>query len=199
MKKRKSRLLIILTLLLLLGTIVQAEAYEYFPDIPPDYEYADEINSLAKLEIIRGDENGNFNPDKTLTRAEFATLICRIRGEEDEALKIIKSSFSDVPSNHWACGYITKATELGIVNGYGNNKFGPSDDLTYEQAVTVLVRAWGYEDMVTPAGDYPNGYLKIAEKIGIMNGVEIKIGSKIPRKIVAVLIYNTVTNIIPIS
>lgn len=41
---------------------------------------------------------------------------------------------------------VGKAVELGVVNGYGNGKFGPSDEVTYEQAVTMIVRTLDYEN-----------------------------------------------------
>lgn len=188
MKKTKISLFI-LTLLILLGTVSQAGVYEYFPDVPPDANYAEQINFIAELEIVKGDEQDNFNPDKTITRAEFATIMCRLLGAEDEAYKITKSSFTDVPSTHWACGYVTKAVELGIVSGYGDGKFGPSDTLTYEQAVTILIRAWGYNDKALEQGGYPAGYVKVANDLGITKNTTVS-DKAVLRGIVAVLIYN---------
>ena len=190
MKKTKSRLLIILTLILLFSFTAQAGSYAHFPDVPDEAPFADEVNTLAELGLLKGDEKGNFNPENTITRAEFATMMCRFFGVEDEALKIRKSSFNDVPSNHWACGYITKAVELGILNGYGNGKFGPADTLTYEQAVTVLIRSIDYEDEAQKAGGYPNGYIKVAENKNLLEKVQSEFSKPIIRSNVAILICN---------
>ena len=193
MKKQKLAILLIITTVLSMFTFpAHAISYEYFPDVPDDAPYAYAVNVLAGSGIFAGDDRGNFNPDKTITRAEFATIVCRLLGVEDEAKAIKTSSFNDVSSSHWACGYITKAAELGLVNGYGNGRFGPADTLTYEQTVTILLRAWGYENAAVIAGGYPKGYLAIADEIGIIsNTPSTNTKENINRSVVAVLTYNT--------
>lgn len=189
MIKFKQGFNLLLTITLLLANTARAADYEYFPDVSSNAAYAEAVNALADLGIFSGDENGNFNPKKTLTRAEFATVIVKLFEEEDRAEKITKSSFNDVPSTHWACGYITVAVELGMVNGYGNGKFGPSDTLTYEQAVTIIVHMEGVEDAAVKSGGYPDGYIKIANDLGITKGTTAS-DSVITRSEVAILIYN---------
>lgn len=164
-----------------------------FPDVPDNASYAEAVRTLYEMGIFSGDENGNFNPDKTITRAEAAKVICLLVGVGDEALAMKNQVFSDVPSSHWAVGYVAKASELGIVNGIGDGKFGPSNPLTYEQIVTMLVRAWGYENLAAGSGGYPEGYLLAGSELGITSGVSVKRGDPAPRKIVAVLSYNIMT------
>lgn len=194
MKKRiVTMMLAVLLALVYLALPALATVYEYFPDVPDDAPYADAVNMLAEMGIVKGDENGNFNPNNTITRAEFATMMCRLLGVEDAALAITKSSFNDVPADHWACGYVTKAVELGLVNGYGNGNFGPSDTLTYEQAVKVLVCAWGYEAEATEKGGWPKGYAQIADEIGITKGTQIMGAESVNRSVVAALFYNAIS------
>jgi len=190
MKKSKSKLLIFLALLFLLSTTTQGATFEYFPDVPATADYAEAVKFIAEIGVIKGDEFGNFNPDQTITRAEFATMMCRLIEVEDEALAITKSSFDDVPSSHWACGYVTKAVELGFVSGYGDGRFGPSDTLTYEQAVTVLIRMLGLADEANNQGGYPDGYISVARIGGLTNNTTVDIGKAIKRSTVAILMYN---------
>ena len=119
--------------------ICPAMAASSFPDVDEYAPYAEAVEYLKERNIMVGDNHGNFNPNKTVTRAEMATIVCRMLGETENLT--ISNTFTDVPNTHWANKYIAKAAELSIVSGYGNGKFGPNDMVTYEQAVTMVVRA----------------------------------------------------------
>lgn len=162
-----------------------------FPDVPADASYAEAVATLVELGILQGDESGNFNPDNTITRAEAAAIICRILGVEDEAKIRTVSTFSDVLDSHWAVGYIAKAAEIGIIGGYGNGKFGPSDPITQEQMVKMLVCAWGWGDIASALGTYPQSYIEVAYNLGIADNITI--GENATRKVVAILCYNTLS------
>lgn len=165
-----------------------ALAASSFPDVNENAEYAEAVEYLNEVGIMQGDNKGNFNPNKTVTRAEMAAIICRMLGETENLPS--STAFNDVPAGHWANGYVGKAAELGIVGGYGNGKFGPSDPVTYEQAVTMVVRAVGHNDDAESMGGYPNGFLTYAENAGFLNGINSKIGEAFSRANVALLLMN---------
>lgn len=177
--------------LLLVGIMLAypASAASSFPDVEENAEYVEAVEYVNAMEIMVGDENGNFNPDKTVTRAEMATIVCRMVGETENLSPSLV--FSDVPGNHWANKYIGKAVELGIIIGYGNGKYGPSDNLTYEQTVAMIIRALGGTGMADELGGYPNGFISIAEEYGFLEGTTFEIGHPIPRADVAVILYNS--------
>lgn len=162
-----------------------------FPDVPASASYAEAVNTLHEHGIINGDNKGNFNPNSSVTRAEAAAMICRMLGMEDDAKQASTASFTDVPANHWANGYIAKAAEQGIINGYGNGKFGPSDSVTYAQMIKMLVCAGGMGQQAEIEGGYPSGYILVAENTGITTGVSYTAGDPAPRHAVALLIYNS--------
>lgn len=162
-----------------------------FPDVPAGANYMEAAVTLAELGIFQGDSAGNFNPNKTISRAEAATVICRMLGVEEDAKNRTDVIFNDVSVSHWAVGYISKAAELGIIGGYGNGKFGPEDPVTQEQIVKMLVCAWGYEYDATVAGGYPNGYINVANDLGILFGIRTVPSDPAPRSVVASLVYNT--------
>lgn len=164
-----------------------------FPDVPEDADYFEAVEMLAELGIVKGDDEGNFNPDSTIIRAEAATMICRLLGVEEEALQITETVFTDVPADYWGVGYITKCVELGIINGHGDGTFGPLDPVTYEQMVKMLVCAWGYEALAKEAGGYPNGYMQIASETGMTTDVVALQDRPLPRSEVAKLVYNTLS------
>ncbi len=165
-----------------------------YPDVSENAVYAEAVLELYDYGIMQGDTAGNFNPNKTVTREEFATIICRLLDEEENALAIKTSPFNDVASNRWSAGYIARAAELGIINGYGNGKFGPEDPVTVAQAAKMLVCAWGYGDNAVEAGGWPDGYVSIAEDLGILNGVKSGTSESAKRWEVAMMAYQTLMN-----
>ncbi len=165
-----------------------------FPDVDQNASYAESVSILSSLELMIGDEQGNFNPDKTITRAEAATIIVRAKGLEDAAAGAKGATqFTDVAADHWAAGYINLATQNGIIVGYGDGTFGPEDEVTYEQITKMIVATLGYTPMANQQGGYPTGYLVIASQKGISKGTSGQAGEPAPRATVARLLYNALT------
>ncbi len=167
--------------------LVSAQAAS-FPDVDANADYAEAIDYVSKEGIIVGDSNGNFNPNQTVTRAQMAAIICRMLGETEGMEK--KEDFPDVPTSHWANAYISKAVELGIVSGYKDGTFGPSSNVSYEQAVTMIVRAIGESENAQESGGYPDGFLFVAKERGLLVGLSKEKGVPLSRSDVAILLYN---------
>lgn len=165
-----------------------------FHDVDPEADYAEAVYLLSELGIVVGDGAGNFNPDNTISRAETAVILCRLMGVEDEAKAMQVAIFDDVAATHWAAGYVAKAVELGIIRGYGNGHFGPTDPVTYEQIVKMLVCAWGYEGEALAKGGWPKGYVAVAAEIGIIDDTNTVTDTQAPvvRWRVALLANNAV-------
>ena len=84
MEKRVKRIACILLLIMsfIYGTALAVNSR--FPDVDSEASDALAVNELADLGIIKGDENGKFNPYASITRAEFAAIMVRMLGMEDE-------------------------------------------------------------------------------------------------------------------
>lgn len=188
----KKRLLSALLSLVLLLALVPNVAYAMsFPDVPKDSDYATAIEYVSELGVMVGGSNGNFNPNQIVSRCEMATIICRMLGSAENLPK--SEVFTDVPTTHWANAYVGKVAELGIVGGYGNGKYGPGDPVTYEQAITMIVRTIGEGDRATSNGGYPNGFIQIAQEKNLLNGIQAVQGQGLSRGAVAMLLYNYYT------
>lgn len=98
----------------------------------------DAINNMGSRMVIAGVGNNNFAPGRDITRAEFAAIIVRALGLAPESGK---SSFSDVETSKWYCGYIETASKYGVIQGYNTTSFGPNDKITREQAMTMIARS----------------------------------------------------------
>ena len=160
-----------------------------FPDVDANAEYAAAIECVQSVGIMSGYGDGTFQPNKKVSRAELASVLCRMLGEGD-GLVSDSTLFTDVPTTHWANGVVAKAVELGLVSGYGNGKFGPDDSVTYEQALTMAVNMLGLGDKAGEAGGYPDGYISVSEERGFTEGLSGNKGDAMKRWQIAVLCYN---------
>lgn len=192
MKRRIKRgsfcLSLIVFFTFLLG--ITALAASQFPDVAADAEYAEAAAYLSENGIMEGDTSGNFNPDKYVTRAQMAAIICRMLGEEETSKG--STGFSDVPASYWASGYIIKATELGAINGYQDGTFKPDNTVTYEQAIAMIVRAMNLEEHAVAMGGYPDGYVKVAIENGYTSRVSAQKGEQLNRGEIAILVKNAI-------
>ncbi|MBC7765716.1 MAG: S-layer homology domain-containing protein, partial [Hyphomonadaceae bacterium] len=153
-------------------------------------KYESAATRLGALGIMIGDTDGNFNPEKVVTRAEMAKIVVYMVGSAAAAESAKDSSkFSDV-GTHWASGFISVAASLGIVNGMGDNKFAPDAEVTYAQAVTMVVRAMGYETAAKDKGGYPTGYLVVATQYEVTDGVDGSLNKGVVRGAIAQMVDN---------
>lgn len=110
-------------------------------DIDSSSDYAREsILTLAELGIVEGDNLGNYNPTKAISRAEFVALLVRVLELDTENVPA-QATFEDVPTNHWAFKYVEAAYKAGIVNGVTADEFGVKKISTREQMAVMFVRA----------------------------------------------------------
>ncbi len=180
-----------LGLAIALGAALPAAAYRVAPDIAgTQYEEAAQV--LGALNIMIGDDTGNFRPNDTVSRAEFAKIAVHALGLEEVAKTSQGTSvFPDVPVNHWANGYINVATAQKIIIGDENGYFNPSDGISYQEAVTILIRVLGYEPAAKLKGQYPASYLAQANEIGLTKKTSAPGTSEASRGISCQLTYNS--------
>ncbi len=96
------------------------------------------INDMGARMIVSGVGNGKYEPDRSITRAEFAAIVVRAMGL---AQGTAESSFKDVSLSDWFNGYVDTATGYGLITGYSAEAYGPNDTITREQAMTIIARA----------------------------------------------------------
>ncbi|MBQ8539935.1 MAG: S-layer homology domain-containing protein, partial [Clostridia bacterium] len=189
MKNLRRLLSLIVVLSMVLSFNVSVSQAAVFTDVPDTHKYAEAINLLSGLGIITGYGNGVFKPDHTVTRAEAATIIVRTLGMADD-VEQGSTIFSDVKSSHWASGYINKAVENGIINGFPDGTFLPEDNVTYEQIVKMVVCAIGHDPKANELGGYPQGFIRAASDAKVTKGISGSGSNPAPRGLVAQLIYN---------
>ncbi len=95
------------------------------------------IEALASRGIINGKSENSFEPNSTMTRAEFATIIARGFGLSQKSNAI----FKDVTANDWFYNYVGTAYAYGIIKGVSENEFNPNGTITREEAAVMVTRA----------------------------------------------------------
>ncbi|NPV91941.1 MAG: S-layer homology domain-containing protein [Firmicutes bacterium] len=104
----------------------------------------DSIAKLMQAGVIGGYPDGSFQPEKSVSRAEFTVMLVKAlkleSKEGDLSLRGARTVFSDTAA-HWAKDNINAAAARGIISGYDQNSFGPDDQITREQAAVIIARA----------------------------------------------------------
>lgn len=164
------------------------------PDIG-DTKYQEAAEVLGALGIMVGDaESGLFRPDDNILRSEMAKVSVYSVGMEDVAARITTPTrFPDVVENHWANGAINVADQQGMVIGDDVGTFRPDDNVLFQEAVTIMVRALGYEPQAASNGGYPNGYMVTASSIQLLKGISAAASEPAKRGDVAQLVFNALT------
>ncbi|CAM2880598.1 S-layer-like y domain-containing protein [Paenibacillus sediminis] len=109
-----------------------------FQDISDSYA-KQEIVDLYNKHIIAGTKPQQFEPHKTVTRAEFVAMMNRLLKVEPVNNQI--AAFVDVPGNAWFYNEVQAAINLGLVQGTSEHYFSPKKVVTRQEAAVILVRA----------------------------------------------------------
>ena len=203
MKLLKRNLAFVLTLAMVLGLMVSAGAmnikdYSDYNEIT----HLEAIDLLTSLGILEGTD-GKFNPQDVLTREQGAKIIAYLMlGKEGaEALSTSVAPFKDVASGRWSAGFIAYCASQGIIGGYGNGNFGPTDKLTGNQFAKMLLVALGYG--VNGEFTGPNWAIEVAKYAlteGIFDGnlgANFDAGTK--REEAALYAFNALTGVMTVS
>lgn len=129
----------------------------------------------------------DYNPSQVMSRAEFAEIICKVLGVSSDAKSekewadyvydgiVVENelNFSDVDVSHPNYEAIKEIYFRGYMRGITDTHFAPNHDMTEYAAVKVLVDMLGYGSVAQTLGGWPNGYLSIARKNGLLKSVAV--------------------------
>lgn len=146
---------------------------------------------LDTLGIMQGDGSGDYRLDDYVSREEMAKIAVNSSSHKDETAVGLKvSPFKDIDSSRWSSAYILNGTRNGLFNGYLDGTFKPYDMVTYEEAVTMMLRVLGYSDDDFGIS-YPYGQVNKAVSLKMTDNVNSDYGCWMTRRQVARLVYNT--------
>ena len=135
MKKRITALIMALVLMMSMAVGAVAASVEQFKDVAPTDWYYTYVKDVVSKNYMNGTSKSTFSPNDNLTRAMASTVLARV--ENVKVDNTADSGFVDVPVNQWYTGSVKWMFEKKLVKGYGNNKFGPSDFITRQDAAVT--------------------------------------------------------------
>jgi len=141
--------------MLITGYKIEKDLQSNYIDVSTMHPLYDVIETATKLGIVVGyvDENNNptneFKPDNSISRIETLKILFKTfqldlleNTEKGPRGRIWSDSFySDIDKAHWSYKYIRAAYLYEIMDGYGNGKFGPNDEITRSQVVKIVHQA----------------------------------------------------------
>ncbi len=109
-----------------------------FKDVENHWSKND-VNDMGSRLVIEGDKDGYFDPDREITRGEFATIV--IKGLGLMRTDTGEDVYKDVKKADWYYDAVHIANEYGLISGTGNYKYEPSRKITREEAMIIIARA----------------------------------------------------------
>ena len=115
-----------------------------------------------------------FDASTVITRAHFVKLALHLSNDAPKVIAPSSGVFTDVtPSTQYA-DYIETAYRIGYISGSSSGMFEPEVQITLPQALKILCNILGYQKLAEASGGYPSGYLIMAQRIGLLDGIPAK-------------------------
>jgi hypothetical protein len=154
-----------------------------FHDVPNNGGtwHANAISTTYAAGLISGLPDGGFAPNRSITRAEIATVISRfIDRDQMEGLSADSADFIDVSSDHWAYDAINLVAELGWMVGQGGRRFNPDAPATRAEFATLMNRVLGRTSeqvdtshMIVWADNHPADWYYWAMQVASNHGPDV--------------------------
>ncbi|WP_339171211.1 S-layer homology domain-containing protein [Solibacillus sp. FSL R5-0691] len=121
-------------------TEASAASTKQFSDVPASKYFAEAVYDLAERNILGGYPDGTFKPGNSITRGQAAAIIAKMVKLDTANVKDPK--FKDVSTANGYYKAIAALAEQGIINGYGDGRYGPNDPIKRGQMASILVKAF---------------------------------------------------------
>lgn len=155
----------------------------YVEPVAPEFKDADSIKDYAKDAVawaakegvVKGDDQGNFNPTANITRQDFVTMLWRLKGETASEKELTFGDKADIKD--YAQTAVAWAVENGYITGRDNGNFDPAAKITRAEIVAILNRvadnakaekAASFTDI---GSHWAKDAIAWAAEAGIVNGV----------------------------
>ncbi|WP_218154819.1 S-layer homology domain-containing protein [Paenibacillus sp. UNC496MF] len=181
-----------------------------FKDMPAVPAYAEGIQALANRTVVNGFPDGTFKPGNSVTRAEFAAMLVKALGIAAPAVSGTPA-FKDVPANAWYAASVKAAVGAGIIAGYEDGSYRPSQTISHQEAIAMLVKALRYAGYAASASGsqspgsagvpaWAKPYYDEAMQAGLIGRAndpfQFKTNAAATRKDCALLLYRVVNDLL---
>ena len=189
MRNLKRALSLALSTVMLVGMMAVGTSAASYADVTSAHN-EEAIEVAQAISVMVGDENGNFNPDKNVTRAEMAVVMANLLDLKVQDFVGASIPFTDVPE--WAHAYVAACYADGITGGISATQYGSNNSITAVQAALMMMKALGYFQFAKDFGtDWQVATIKQASNIGLYDGIDSARNAAMTRNEVAQLALNT--------
>ncbi len=182
---------IVLAILMVASLGIASTAYN-FNDVATDNTHREAIDVLTDIGVIVGTSENEFSPDDPITREQMSLLLFRLMLGRENTVRVNSTAFTDLTDPTYY-GAISWANAAGYIIGTSATTFEPTGGITFQDAMTMLVRALG-QDNASMNGGYPWTFINAAVLLGLDNGLEdIAYEKELTRAQTAHILYNALT------
>jgi hypothetical protein len=159
-------------------------------------EFTEAVDVVKAIDVMVGDNEGNFRPQDKLTRAEGAKIVAYLNATNKVAADLVGtgSKFSDMPADHWASGMVEYCAVNKILDGVGNGKFDPNGELKVVAFAKLMLTSLGYDSKAegyVDNADWATHVMTRAQRIGLLAGLsDLKPTDTINREQAAQMLFN---------
>ena len=181
-------LCIMLPLLPAFTLMVGAEGQDSnpFTDVKTDDWFYSAVCFVQERELMNGTSQDTFSPHIATTRGMIVTILHRLEGTPIVSSELLTpgSEFTDVTEGAYYSDAVTWAAANGIVNGYGDGRFGPNDIITRQDLAVIFMQYMNYKEIILPVtmqwiffadeadiSGYAMDAIQTFNKLGIINGM----------------------------
>ncbi len=132
-----------------------------FVDVPESLDFSTAINYVSSQEIVKGYEDGTFQPKGAINRAEFLKMVIASVEKGFVGAEYAQSCFSDVFKEQWFAPYVCYAKKKGLVKGYEDGSFHPGDRVNISEAAKILANAYDIPVQSGETEQWFRPYLKV--------------------------------------
>ena len=139
---------VFLVMLPFLSLAEESESGKIFTDLTTEHRYSEAIQYLKDRYIVEGYPDGSFKSNREINRAEALKIIMLGANYHLSEMVLDEGAtpeadhlYPDVPDTEWYFPYISKATEIGIVNGYPDGTFHPENTVNLAETLKMIIEA----------------------------------------------------------
>lgn len=152
----------------------KTEQGKYFGDVENDHWAYTSTKYLNEKGILKGMDNGNFEPNRSIKREEFAKILVlafNLQAKDEDKL------FTDVKDTEWYYEYVKIAAQNGIINGIGDGVFGAGYELSRQDIAVMIARVLNKNEVSeenfaddTEISSYAKDAVYTLKNLGVLNG-----------------------------
>lgn len=168
--------------------LISSTASAAFSDVNSSHPNFEAIEYVQSQGIVQGYEDGTYQPDNLINRAEFTKIVMEASVNDSVLNECTDESFNDVPLDQWFAKYVCAAKLFQVIDGYSDGTFRPTENIVFVEASKILVNTFLLPTEADPEVWYKN-YVTLLGEFGVIPTSINEFGQKLTRGQMAEMIW----------